>query len=249
MSGGSPSATAPLDQVIWHDLECGAYREDLALWRGLASRHGSPVLEIGAGTGRVALDLAPRGYDVTALDRDPALLAALERRAGGLAIRTVAADARTFELGGRFALCLVPMQTVQLLGGPGGRRAMLERVVAHLLPGALFAAALTPDLPPYDFREGAAAPTPDVCERDGYLYFSQPTAIYAQPEGYVLERRRERVTALGERTVEHDRILLDRLDPLTLEREAAAVGLLPAGRTTIPATPDYAPSEVVMLGA
>ena len=30
--------------VIWHDVECGAYVEDLALWRSLAAEHGDPVL-------------------------------------------------------------------------------------------------------------------------------------------------------------------------------------------------------------
>ena len=64
--------------VIWHDIECGAYAEDLPLWRSLAAEYGDPVLDVGAGTGRVALDLARAGYRVTALDRDPELLAALE---------------------------------------------------------------------------------------------------------------------------------------------------------------------------
>ena len=103
--------------VIWHDLECGHYAEDLELWRSLVRDHGDPVLDIGAGTGRVTLDLAREGYRVTALDRDQELLAELARRAGDLKVRTVLADARDFELAERFAVCVVPMQTVQLLGG------------------------------------------------------------------------------------------------------------------------------------
>ena len=57
--------------VIWHDLECGGYRADLPLWRELAEHEGSPVLDVGAGTGRVALDLARRGHEVV-LDRTTA---------------------------------------------------------------------------------------------------------------------------------------------------------------------------------
>jgi precorrin-6B methylase 2 len=71
-----------MSTVVWHDVECGSYVEDLPLWRSLAAEYGDPVLDVGAGTGRVTLDLARAGYRVTALDRDPELLAALERRLG-----------------------------------------------------------------------------------------------------------------------------------------------------------------------
>ena len=106
--------------AIWHDIECGAYSADLPVWRALARRHAGPVLDVGAGTGRVALDLAERGHRVVALDLDEALLAELSRRADGHGIDTAVADARSFELGTRFGLIIVPMQTVQLLGAPRG---------------------------------------------------------------------------------------------------------------------------------
>src|SRR5439155_743 len=56
--------------VIWHDVECGAYVADLPLWRELAAACEGPILDVGAGTGRVTLDLARHGHDVVALDRD-----------------------------------------------------------------------------------------------------------------------------------------------------------------------------------
>src|SRR6185436_807784 len=103
--------------VVWHDVECGRYEADLPLWRELAEAAGGLVLDVGAGTGRVALDLARHGFAVTALDREPDLLAALGARAAaaGLRVETVTADAQDFALGRRFALIAVPMQTVQLL--------------------------------------------------------------------------------------------------------------------------------------
>ena len=55
-----------MTDVIWHDLECGGYVEDLPLWRELAG--DGPVLDLGCGTGRVALDLAARGVPVVGLD-------------------------------------------------------------------------------------------------------------------------------------------------------------------------------------
>ena len=117
--------------VIWHELECGSYTEDLMLWRDLARASGDPVLDVGAGTGRVTLELARRGHAVTALDLDGELLAQLAA-AGGGNVSTVVADARDFALPTRFALCIVPMQTIQLLGGAPGRQAFLACAARHL---------------------------------------------------------------------------------------------------------------------
>ena len=103
--------------ALWHDLECAGYRDDLSLWRALAAEAGGPVLDVGAGTGRVTLDLAARGASVVAMDVDAPLLEALDHRAAGLSVETVVADAREFALSRAFSLVLVPMQTLQLLGG------------------------------------------------------------------------------------------------------------------------------------
>jgi tRNA G46 methylase TrmB len=48
-------------EAIWHDVECGSYQADLPLWEELAQRAQGAVLELGCGTGRVALHLARRG--------------------------------------------------------------------------------------------------------------------------------------------------------------------------------------------
>jgi SAM-dependent methyltransferase len=233
--------------VIWHDLECGGYTADLSLWRSLAAEYGGPVLEIGAGSGRVTLDLARTGLEVTALDRDPDLLAELRRRAGELAVVTVCGDARDFSLGQRFPLCLTPMQTIQLLGGAAGRAGFWRCARAHLSPGGLLALAIADELDTFDVATGALAPLPDVCERDGVVYSSRPTAVRADGDGFVLEREREVVAADGTLSHERDRIRLDEVDSGQLEAEAQAAGLNPAGRTEIAATEDHVGSQVVML--
>jgi SAM-dependent methyltransferase len=234
--------------VIWHDLECGGYTEDLGLWRELADRYGDPVLDVGAGTGRITLELALAGHRVTALDRDFELLTELRLRAGSQAlVDTALADAREFALGRRFALCIMPMQTIQLLGGSSGRLAFLGCAREHLVAGGVLAIAIADELDVFEVAEGAPSPLPDVYELDGVVYSSRPTAVRDDGDGFVLERNREIVTLDGSLSATRDRIRLDRLNPGQLEREATAAGLRPAGREQIPATSDYVGSVVVIL--
>jgi SAM-dependent methyltransferase len=109
--------------AVWHDVECAAYTADLDVWRALAEDVGGPVLDLGCGTGRIALDLAGRGLEVTGIDSDLELIDALRARSRsqGLRVEAVAADVRSFDLGSLFALAISPMQVVQLLGGRDGR--------------------------------------------------------------------------------------------------------------------------------
>jgi SAM-dependent methyltransferase len=238
-----------MSTVIWHDLECGSYAEDLPLWRALADECGDPILEVGAGTGRVALELARGGHEVTALDSDAELLAALEQRAGGLGVRTTRADARAFELDSGFTLCVVPMQTIQLFGGPSGRAEFLRRARAHLRDGGIVAAALADGMEPFEVGPGLPAPLPDICEIDGVVYSSTPVAVVDDGDSFVLERVRETVTADGTRSCSHNAVRLDRVTPSQLEREAAAIGLRPLERRRVDSTEEYVGSEVVLLRA
>jgi SAM-dependent methyltransferase len=235
--------------VIWHDLECGSYAGDIAFWRALAARRGGTVLDIGAGTGRIALDLARQGHRVTALDSDAELLAELARRANGYELDIVNADARDFDLDRRFALCVVPMQTIQLLGGVDGRRAFLRCARRHLADDGELAIAIAEALELFELQDGVPGPLPDICERDGVVYSSQPTAVRAVGESFVLQRRRETIAANGDRSISEDIVHLDRLTSGQLVHEARDAGLREVGVATIPATTDYVGSTVVMLGA
>jgi SAM-dependent methyltransferase len=224
--------------VVWHDLECGSYSADLPLWDELAD--GGSVLDVGAGTGRVALRLARGGCTVTALDRDPTLLAVLEQRAAleGLEIRTLVADAADFETAARFDLVAVPMQTVQLLPERAGFFASARRAVK---PGGLVALAITADLEPF---EGSELPPPDVTVHDGTRFVSQPTAVRVVPGGTRIERLRH---VIPPGTTEHDVIVLTAVTADELTAEGVAAGLRPAGARSIEATPEHVGSEVVLL--
>jgi SAM-dependent methyltransferase len=236
-------------EAIWHDLECGHYAEDLSFWRQLAAKVGGPVLDVGAGTGRTTLELAREGHAVLALDLDDELLGVLRERAGELDVRTIVGDARAFWLAETFALCVVPMQTVQLLGGAGGRAQFLECAGEHLEPRGILAIAIAEELDTFESVDGLPGPLPDVGEFDGVVYSSRPTAVRDDGDGFVLERRRETVTADGRLATETNLIRLDRLRADTLEAEGVAAGLRAVDRVTIAATDDYVGSTVVLLRA
>jgi SAM-dependent methyltransferase len=233
--------------VIWHDVECGGYDADLPVWRELASRADGPILDLGAGTGRVTLGLAAAGHDVTALDSDPVLLEELagRARARGLDVRCIAADARALDAVGRFALVLAPMQFVQIMGGQAARAALLKGVVSCLDRGGVFAAAIS-DLNDAIAGEDAAPPVPDVGERQGWIYSSLPLDVRPEPGGVAVEWLRQVVSPAGELTERRHTQVLDSLTPDELEREAAAHGLRAEARHEIGHTTEYIGSTVLV---
>jgi SAM-dependent methyltransferase len=232
-----------MSAVVWHDVECGSYAADLALWEELAVRAGGPVLDVGAGTGRVALHLARAGHAVTALDIDGDLLAELGRRAraAGLHIDTIVADAADFDAG-PFALLAVPMQTIQLLPGRAGFFASARRALA---PGGLVALAIATDLESFD--ADVELPSPDVAVHDGTRFVSQPTAVRAVAGATRIERLRHTIGPDGGRSTARDVIELAAVSAAALAAEGAAAGLRPESTRTIDPTPEHVGSEVVLL--
>lgn len=230
--------------AIWHDVECGSYDADLALWEELAAGAGGPVLDLGCGTGRVALHLARRGYPVIGLDVDAELIATLAGRAEALPIETIVADARDFHLGREVGLVLAPMQTLQLLPDAGGRVACLRHVAAHLHPGGWFAAAILEDMPEPD---DSPPPLPDVREVDGWVYSSLAVEAAVGSGEIFIHRVRQTVSPAGELAEEDNEVRITTFPAAQLEAEAAAVGLLPIERRQIPPTDIHVGSTVVVL--
>jgi SAM-dependent methyltransferase len=233
--------------VIWHDLECAGYTADLPIWRELAERAGGPVLDLGAGTGRVTLDLAERGHALTALDSDPELLDELARRAeeGGLEVRCIRGDARSLPETEPFALAIAPMQFLQIMGGPAERGRLLSGVADGLAPGGVFAAAVT-DLDEAVATEDAAPPLPDVAESGRWVFSSIPLDVRPHPRGILVEWLRQKVSPAGELTEERHTQVLEELGPDRLEREAAEHGLRVEERRDVAPTSDYVGSTVLI---
>lgn len=237
--------------AVWHDAENGSYAADLVIWEQVAERCQGPILDLGAGTGRVALHLAARGHRVVAVERDPELVEVLRGRAVAqqLPVEVAHADARDFRFDERFGLILAPMQLAHLLGGPAGRVRMLCAAAASLLPGGEFYAAVLDDpLPPLGPPTAdTPAPLPDVREVDGWVHSSLPTEIRISPDSIAIERLRQLVSPDGRLSDEIYTVTLDRLTPTTLESEARLCGMRPLPRLPIVETDDHVGSVIVRM--
>jgi SAM-dependent methyltransferase len=230
--------------VIWHEVECGSYAADLPLWEELATGGQGRILDLGCGTGRVALHLARRGHRVAGLDLDRSLVAALNGSAGELPAVAEVGDARDFDLDAEFGMAIGPMQLLQLFADPQERIRCLRCVAAHLTPGGVAAFAIVESMPdPID----PASPLPDAREVDGWVYSSLPIDAVVDETSIRVRRLRQTVSPQGKLDEELCEIVLGRLDAETLEAEAGGAGLRPAGRRPIPPTDAHVGSTVVLL--
>lgn len=233
-------------EVVWHDVECGGYAADLALWEELAGRAEAPILDLGCGTGRVSLHLARRGHEVRGLDRDPALVEAYNRRAEGLPATAEVGDARGFALGTEFGLVLAPMQLVQLFAGPAERIACLRSVAAHLQPGGAAAFAIAEGvLGGVNADPGGVAP--DAREVNGHLYTSLPLETKVARDTITIRRRRKLVSPEGVLVDEVDQVVLSALSADGLDQEGQGVKLRAMPRREIEPTADHVGSTIVLL--
>ena len=237
-----------MSTVIWHDVECGSYADDLGPWEDLARRHGEPILELGAGTGRVALHLARRGYAVDTIDIDPELVAELGERAaaGGLAVTARVSDVRSLDAEeDTYRLVIGATQLIQLLGGSAGRVTALEGIARALAPDGVAALGIVEG--PVTVGEGAPDIIPDVREVDGYVHSSLPLGIDSDDALLQVYRLRQTVAPDGNLTETEHIDRLDILDGATLAAEARRAGLEPAGRIEVAETERYVGSSIVLL--
>ncbi len=120
---------------------------------------GGPVLELGVGTGRLALPLAHRGLDVTGVDASKAMLAALAAKPGAEGVRTVEADMAGPLPDGPWALVVVARNTLFNLTTEAAQRRCLAEVARVLgAAGGLVVEGFVPD----DTRERSSVEVREV---------------------------------------------------------------------------------------
>ncbi len=129
------------------DLDFGDFAEDLPLYEQLAQRCDGPILELGVGTGRVALPLARSGREVWGIDKSAAMLEHARGKASpdvGSRLHLEQADMRDFALDQTFALIFAGAGGFDHLVSPDDQARCLRRVQQHLLPGGIFVCDLRP---------------------------------------------------------------------------------------------------------
>jgi len=108
---------------------------------------GGPVLELGVGTGRLAIPIAALGLEVVGVDASAAMLERLAAKAGEGSVEAVLGDFTDPPVGDRrFAVVLVAYNTLFNLTQPGAQARCVERVAQLLVPGgSLLVEAFVPD--------------------------------------------------------------------------------------------------------
>lgn len=128
-----------------YDLDLAEDPGDLDLYLALAARTGGPILELAAGTGRLALPLAAAGQQVTAVDVDPAMLARARQRTAaapgeiGARVELLEADLIDLELpaAGTYRLAFIALNSLFLLATREAQREAFVTMARHLAPGGL----------------------------------------------------------------------------------------------------------------
>jgi SAM-dependent methyltransferase len=130
---------------------------------GLVRQHGGgPVLELGIGSGRLALPLAARGVEVHGIDASPAMVDVLRSKPGGAGLPVTIGDMAELPLVDPppFSLVFVAFNTFFNLSTAAAQRRCVHRVAELLAPGGLFVIeAFVPDAPDEsgDGNDGGAA--------------------------------------------------------------------------------------------
>ncbi|MGH2460764.1 MAG: class I SAM-dependent methyltransferase [Chloroflexota bacterium] len=174
----------------FYDLDLEGCEDDLTFWVQLARRTGGPLLEIGCGTGRVALALAKAGFSVVGVDVSPAMLAVARDKvaAAGVARRVelVRADALDLKLDRRFPLAFVALNSFGHFSESDEPARALERIGEHLEPGGLLALDLT-------------NPTPDAFGDGNGLMIHEYTRAGPRPGWQTVKLRSQRHDYLAQR--------------------------------------------------
>lgn len=122
-----------------YDIWCAEVTEDVGFYVDACAGASGPIVELGAGTGRISVPLALAGHDVSGYDLSPGMLEQLERRAAaaGVAdrIEITVADLAALEQLPSTDRVIAPFRVFLHLHDDAARLAVLRTIVDALTPG------------------------------------------------------------------------------------------------------------------
>ncbi len=142
-----------------YDLWFGSY-EEAAIDTLAELACGGRALELGIGTGRMALPLAARGTEVHGIDGSPAMLSRLRARPGGEAIPVTMGNFADVAVEGKFSLVFAAFNTFFALLTQEEQVRCFENVAARLEAGGAFLLEVfVPDMTHFDQGQSVRATT------------------------------------------------------------------------------------------
>ncbi len=117
-----------------YDLEY-SLDHDVTFWLSLAEREGGPIVEWGAGTGRLAIPLSAAGFEVTGVELSERMVEKARKKAG--AVEWVRGDMQTAKLGRHYALAVCAFNSLLCLVSVDEALAFLRNAGEHLEPHGL----------------------------------------------------------------------------------------------------------------
>ncbi len=119
---------------------------------------GDRVLELGIGSGRIALPLCRRGIDVVGIDASPAMLERLRAKPGGADIPVTTGDFTDTRVDGTFGVVLLAFNTLFALASQDAQVGCFANAARHLAPGGAFVLeCFVPDLGRFDRGQRVSA--------------------------------------------------------------------------------------------
>jgi SAM-dependent methyltransferase len=146
MGGHDPGEYGRHIGADYDDLYLGVLDTEGAVARLLELADGGSVLELGVGTGRLALPLAAAGLHVHGVDGSPEMLERLESKPGGSTLPTTLGDFSDVAVPGTFSLASLTFNTIYALPDQDAQVRCFANVARHLRPGGRFVVeAFVPD--------------------------------------------------------------------------------------------------------
>jgi SAM-dependent methyltransferase len=146
---------------------------------------GGLALELGIGTGRIALPLASRGVEVHGVDSSEAMVAKLRAKPGGADIPVTIGDFTDFELGRKYQLVFVAFNTFFAVKSQEAQIQCFNAAARHLKPGGRFLIqAFVPD--PSRFDRGQRIAVRDINPNSAVLEVAQHDPVRQQVRSHLI---------------------------------------------------------------